>query len=358
MLVTLVAFTPSACALSSDARITPTCCERISAVANTRSQRCALSMREGELGFAGPRIPAQALQSGSTGRSREATCPGISGHGAVHWMVPCSAGRWRNRQITVVRQLPPDKTGMADSETSSEARDDAKTDPNDVSIAAWFMLALLLMTNIHQQWTRALVFYIVSFKVPPSDENARLYMNIDLGFGEEQYGLLASFGFTLVFTICSLVAGRAADSGNRAGITAAAAAGWSVATAGQGLANSFDTVLGARALTGMTQAFTNPAAYGLIASTFPESRVSTANSIYSSAVYVGGALASLTILLDNQIGWRDSSIAIGVRQIVVDRIAFRHRGQVVDRVDVVVGSVGPKHFINGLVLRTSNFERG
>jgi hypothetical protein len=59
------------------------------------------------------------------------------------------------------------------------------------------------------------------------------------------------------------------------------------------------------------QAFTNPAAYGLIASTFPETRVSTANSIYSSAVYVGGALASLTILLDNQIGWRESSIAIG-----------------------------------------------
>ena len=80
---------------------------------------------------------------------------------------------------------------------------------------------------------------------------------------------------------------------------------------GQGLANSFDIVLGARALTGLTQAFTNPAAYGLIASTFPESRVSTANSIYSSAVYVGGALASLTILLDNQIGWRDSSLAIG-----------------------------------------------
>ena len=269
-------------------------------------------MCEAGLGFAGPRIPAQALQSGSTGRSRKATCPGISGHGAVRGMVPCSAGRWRSRQITIIRQLPPDKTGMTDAETSSEVWDDAKTDPHDVSIAAWFMVALLLMTNIHQQWTRALVFYIVSFKVPPTDESARLYMNIDLGFGEEQYGLLASFGFTLLFTICSLVAGRAADSGNRAGITAAAAAGWSVATAGQGLANSFDTVLGARALTGMTQAFTNPAAYGLIASTFPESRVSTANSIYSSAVYVGGALASLTILLDNQIGWRDSSIAIGV----------------------------------------------
>ena len=145
------------------------------------------------------------------------------------------------------------------------------------------------------------MFYLVSFKVPATEESARLYMNIDLGFGESDYGLLASFGFTLLFTACSLVAGRAADSGNRVGITAAAAAGWSLATMAQGVSSSFENVLASRGLMGLSQAFTNPAAYGLIASTFPEARVSTANSIYSSAVYVGGALASLTILLDNSI---------------------------------------------------------
>jgi len=49
-----------------------------------------------------------------------------------------------------------------------------------------------------------------------------------------------------------------------------------VATVAQGLAGSFENVLGARALTGLTQAFTNPAAYGLIASTFPEVCISLA----------------------------------------------------------------------------------
>ena len=114
-------------------------------------------------------------------------------------------------------QLPRDKA-MDAKETEAEASrvpaDKRPDDPNGVPVAAWFLVAILLFTNIHQQWTRALVFYLVSFKVPVTEETARLYMNIDVGFGEEQYGLLASFGFTLLFTVCSLVAGRAADAGN------------------------------------------------------------------------------------------------------------------------------------------------
>jgi len=231
--------------------------------------------------------------------------------------------RVAKRLLSLGMQQPRDKVGATGSasdsiaDTRSTATPNRPEAPNHVPMASWLMVAVLLLANIHQQWTRALVFYIVSFKVPATEETARLYMNIDLGFGEEQYALLASFGFTILFTVCSLLAGRAADSGNRAGITAVAAVGWSVATVAQGLASSFEYVLGARALTGLSQAFSNPAAYGLIASTFPESRVSTANSIYSSAVYVGGALASLTILLDNQIGWRDSSIGIGVLGLVL-----------------------------------------
>ena len=233
---------------------------------------------------------------------------------------PISAPARCVKPLTLRMQLPRDKTGIAGA-ASAVSADSAGTeppgDPNHVPMASWIMVAVLLLANVHQQWTRALVFYIVSFKVPATEVTARLYMNIDLGFGEEQYALLASFGFTILFTVCSLIAGRAADSGNRAGITALAAVGWSVATVAQGLASSFENVLGSRALTGLTQAFSNPAAYGLIASTFPEARVSTANSIYSSAVYVGGALASLTILLDNQIGWRDSSIGIGILGLVL-----------------------------------------
>jgi len=113
------------------------------------------------------------------------------------------------RAGTVVMQLlPGDETGdekpaiTTSAKQGTDAVGTGKEDVNYIPMASWFLVAILLMTNIHQQWTRALVFYIVSFKVPVSEESARLYMNIDLGFGEEQYALLASFGFTALFTVC------------------------------------------------------------------------------------------------------------------------------------------------------------
>lgn len=180
-------------------------------------------------------------------------------------------------------------------------------------LASWFAVALLLGINIHNQWTRALVYYLVSFKVEDSPENNKLYMNKDLSFGEEQYSLLASFGFTTLYTAASLFAGRAADKYNRATMITLAAALWSVSTAANSIATSFDSILGLRALSGVTQAFVGPQAYGLIASYFSGTGASmaTANSIYASGVYVGGALASLSILLDGQLGWRDTSLAAG-----------------------------------------------
>ena len=108
----------------------------------------------------------------------------------------------------VMQLLPRDETGeekpavKVSAKQGTDAVGAEKENVNYVPMASWFLVAVLLMTNIHQQWTRALVFYIVSFKVPVSEESARLYMNIDLGFGEEQYALLASFGFTALFTVC------------------------------------------------------------------------------------------------------------------------------------------------------------
>lgn len=43
-----------------------------------------------------------------------------------------------------------------------------------------------------------------------------------------------------------------------------------------------------------------PAAYTMISDLFPASVRGTANSIYSSGVYLGGALASLSLLLNGK----------------------------------------------------------
>lgn len=60
----------------------------------------------------------------------------------------------------------------------------------------------------------------------------------------------------------------------------------------------------------------NPLAYSLIRDLFPPNRITTANSIFSSAIYVGNAIASLNIIMIESIGWRDGYKYIGLYGIV------------------------------------------
>jgi len=69
-------------------------------------------------------------------------------------------------------------------------------------------LAALSMVFISNQWSRSLIYYLVSFS---SDAHSFEFMNIDLGFGAAQYGIVASFGFTLLFAVSSLFAGPITD---------------------------------------------------------------------------------------------------------------------------------------------------
>ena len=153
-----------------------------------------------------------------------------------------------------------DKDGSAEGKQNLDIIKSSTSDSESTSLSpyAWFVAIFLLVVNVHSQWTRALVYYLVSFKAPDSADSARLYMNKDLGFGEEQYAVLASFGFTALFTVFSLIAGRAADKLNRAQVVAAGAAAWSLASIAQASATSFDSILDLRALTGVSQAFLNP----------------------------------------------------------------------------------------------------
>lgn len=52
----------------------------------------------------------------------------------------------------------------------------------------------------------------------------------------------------------------------------------------------------------------NPLAYSLIRDYFPPNKRSTANSIYSSGIYCGNAIASLNIIIIKNFGWRHGYI--------------------------------------------------
>jgi predicted MFS family arabinose efflux permease len=191
---------------------------------------------------------------------------------------------------------------------SSDYEDDEKS---DVASFSWlFTLVLpLQVAYISNQWSRSSLYYLVNF----SDDATPFYaMNADLGFTQAQYGLLASVAFSALFAIASLGAGAAADRFNRKQLTIASTLGWGAATVGTAFSSNYDTVLFWRVIMGLACAFTTPTGYTLINDRVPKDRKAFATSLYGTGVALGGALASLSILLDNNIGWKQTTIFIGL----------------------------------------------
>jgi predicted MFS family arabinose efflux permease len=183
-------------------------------------------------------------------------------------------------------------------------------DATDSSSLSWlFALVLpLQLAYISNQWSRSSLYYLVNF----SDDATPFYaMNADIGFTQTQYGLLASVAFSVLFAIASLGAGAAADRFNRKQLTIAAALGWGTATLGTAFSSNYETVLLCRIVMGLACAFSTPTGYTLINDRVPEERKSFATSLYGTGVALGGALAALSILLDDQLGWKQTTVLIG-----------------------------------------------
>jgi len=136
-----------------------------------------------------------------------------------------------------------------------------------------------------------------------------------------QYGVLNSFGYAITFSLCNLVAGRAADLYNRKLIVSVAAICWAVASFAQGLSHDFAQLLLVRMFMGAAQAFSTPASYSLIADLFAVERRASANGIFSLGVYVGGGLSSLSLILSKSLGWRETSFVIGTCSLLVGLLA-------------------------------------
>jgi len=75
-------------------------------------------------------------------------------------------------------------------------------------------IAVVLALFTVNQWSRSLVFYVVDFadnsqlSAEALAEASRLFINVELGFDQAQYGLLASLGFATLFSLTSLLAVR------------------------------------------------------------------------------------------------------------------------------------------------------
>ncbi len=188
-------------------------------------------------------------------------------------------------------------------------------------------IGALLLLFAANQWSRSLIFYLVDFSATersPAElaEAARLFVNVDLSFDAAQYGLLASIGFASLFSLVSLIAGGVVDRLDARAVLAISGMLWSASYAWQASAASFGELAAARLLSGVGQAFGNPASYTALGKLVPPERRATANGIYSSGIYIGGGLAALSVILDQQLGWRGLSALAAVAGVATSALVF------------------------------------
>eukprot|EP00471_Norrisiella_sphaerica_P006120 CAMPEP_0184489614 /NCGR_PEP_ID=MMETSP0113_2-20130426/15940_1 /TAXON_ID=91329 /ORGANISM="Norrisiella sphaerica, Strain BC52" /LENGTH=543 /DNA_ID=CAMNT_0026873143 /DNA_START=597 /DNA_END=2228 /DNA_ORIENTATION=- len=191
------------------------------------------------------------------------------------------------------------------------------------------VLGALLLMFVSNQWSRALIYYINDFTpnlpIPPT-EAKNLYANIDLDYDSSAYSWLASFGFTGTFAVASIFAGRVSDTYPRGLVLSLASLLWSAFLALGSLSQDFNHLFASRALMGIAQAVTTPASYTLLAELTPKDKIAFANSVFSLGIYLGGGLASLSIILDQQVGWRGSGLIVamfGVLSSIIGAIIIR-----------------------------------
>lgn len=146
---------------------------------------------------------------------------------------------------------------------------------------AWVTVAILMMAYILSFIDRQ----ILNLLVGP--------IRRDLEISDTQMSLLMGFSFALFYTLCGIPLGRMADRTSRRGLIAAGVLVWSAMTAACGLAKHYWHFLFARVGVGAGEAALSPAAYSLIADSFPPHRRATAISVYSMGIYVGSGLAFL-----------------------------------------------------------------
>lgn len=115
----------------------------------------------------------------------------------------------------------------------------------------------------------------------------------DLGISDTQFSLLSGLAFTFFYTIMGIPLAWLADRSSRRNLIGISIAVWSLMTAACGMAGSFLTLFLARIGVGIGEAGLSPAAYSMIADSFPPSRRAKALSVYSMGSTAGVGLALL-----------------------------------------------------------------
>lgn len=113
----------------------------------------------------------------------------------------------------------------------------------------------------------------------------------DLNITDTQFSLLSGLAFTLFYTVMGIPFAWVADRSSRRRLIVISIAFWSAMTAACGMANSFLTLFLARIGVGVGEAGLSPAAYSMIADSFPPARRARPLGVYAIGSIMGVGLA-------------------------------------------------------------------
>jgi MFS family permease len=144
---------------------------------------------------------------------------------------------------------------------------------------AWYSVGVLVVAYTFSFIDRQ----ILSLLVGP--------MRRDLQITDTEVSLLQGFIFAIFYTLFGLPIGRMVDSRSRVTIISLGIFFWSLMTGLCGVARVYWQLLLFRTGVGVGEAALSPAAYSLIADSFPPKRIGLALGIYSMGIYIGAGLA-------------------------------------------------------------------
>ena len=191
---------------------------------------------------------------------------------------------------------------------------------------AWFAVGVLVLAFIFSIADRI----IISLLVDP--------IKTDLGLSDSDMGLMMGPAFALFYALMGLPIGRMVDKYSRRTIVGAGIFLWSIMTAVCGLTRSFWELFLARVGVGVGEATLSPAAYSIIADSFPKEKLGRALGVYQSGAFFGvgfalifGGLAIQFAATADDISlplvgvvapWQLAFIAVGLPGILVAAMMF------------------------------------
>lgn len=144
---------------------------------------------------------------------------------------------------------------------------------------AWFTVGILMLAYA----TAFIDRQILTLLVDP--------VKSDLQISDTEFSLLSGLAFTIFYTLLGVPLAWIADRGSRRNLIIVGIGVWSVMTALCGLATSFFSLFLARIGVGIGEAGLSPAAYSMIADSFPQSARARAMGVYAMGAIMGVGLA-------------------------------------------------------------------